>query len=79
MKVEEVKNFLLNKEQNLKQIVVSDKLSGETNKIIIKPIKIKNKLLYQVATFKNNQVFHNNLDFKSAITSLQIENFKQIL
>ena len=79
MKIEEVKNFILNKEQNLKQIVVADKLNGEINKIIIKPTKIKDKLVYQVATFKNNQVFHNNLDFKSAINTLQIENFKQIL
>lgn len=79
MKIEEVENFLLNKEQNLKQIVVSDKLNGEINKIIIKPTKIKNKLVYQVATFKNNQVFHTNLDYKSAINALQIKNFKQIL
>ncbi len=36
-------------------------------------------MVYQVATFKNNQVFHTNLDYKSAINALQIKNFKQIL
>lgn len=36
-----------------------DKSSGIT-KITVKPLKIKDKLHFQISTFKNNQVFHDN-------------------
>lgn len=44
-------------------VVLSSPLSDELpQKITIRPIEIKQKLQYQVSSFKDDQVFHQNLD-----------------
>lgn len=38
--------------------------SVETKKITVRPVTIKNKQLYQVCEYRNNQVFHKNVDLE---------------
>ncbi len=77
MTIEEVKEFI-NKNMALK-VVLSDKLSGEYNKIILRPIELKGKQIYQIERYTKTQVFHANLPYFEAVNSLNIEAFKQIL
>lgn len=69
--------------ENLIKCVFSDTKNYEFNKIIIKIIKIKDKNKIQIESFKDNKVFHSNLDFSSQELSKKVEeyidNFKQIL
>lgn len=45
--------------------------SLDISKITVKPLKIKDKLLFQMSTFKNNQAFHDNLTAKQCISKLE--------
>lgn len=69
--------------ENLIKCVFSDTKNYEFNKIIMKIIKIKDKNKIQIESFKDNKVFHSNLDFSSQELSKKVEeyidNFKQIL
>ncbi len=79
MKVEEVKDFILNLDLSIKKIVLSDRLSGDVSKIVLRPVEIKGQHLFQEETFKGTQAFHRNLSFHEAITSVDFKNFKQVL
>ncbi len=59
MTSEEVKIFF--KENIALKIVLSDKVAGKYNKISVRPVKIQNKMLYQVERATKTQVFHENL------------------
>ena len=66
------------------KIVFSDRQNGEFNKIIIKPLSLKNGKNIQIESFKDNKAFHknvelNNLEEIENILKECIENFKQIL
>nr|WP_314386835.1 SAM-dependent methyltransferase [uncultured Fusobacterium sp.] len=66
------------------KIVFSDRQNGEFNKIIIKPLSLKNGKNIQIESFKDNKAFHknvelNNLEEIENILKEYIENFKQIL
>ena len=69
--------------ENLIKCIFSDTKNYEFNKIIMKIIKIKDKNKIQIESFKDNKVFHSNLDFSSQELSEKVEeyidNFKQIL
>ncbi len=45
----------------LQRAVLSDPRNGNISKIRILPITLRNSAMYQAESFKNNQVFHQNL------------------
>ncbi|WP_027129186.1 class I SAM-dependent methyltransferase [Fusobacterium perfoetens] len=51
----------------------------EYNKIIVKPLVIKNNFLYQFEQFKNNKAYHENITIEEAKKKLQeiVDNFYQ--
>lgn len=71
-------------EQKLREAlenIISEKLIGITlskkldktsscDKVTVKPLKIKGKLIFQYTTFENNQVFHNNLKNKECLEKI---------
>ena len=79
MNIYEVKQTILKTENTLKQIVLSDNISGDTKKIVVRKIKTKNGELCQTESFVGAQVFHKNLPFDETLNNLPIDNFKQIL
>lgn len=87
MKKQEILDFLIEqfKNKNLIKCVFSDTKTYEYNKIILKFVKIKDKNMIQIESFKDNKSFHKNLDPSSDTKSLlnflenYTENFNQIL
>ena len=71
-------------DDKLIKIVFSDRKSGDFNKVIIKPIILKSAKNIQIESFKDNKVFHKNIDLNN-LQELEdnlkeyIDNFKQIL
>ena len=71
-------------DDKLIKIVFSDRKSGDFNKVIIKPIILKSTKNIQIESFKDNKVFHKNIDLNN-LQELEdnlkeyIDNFKQIL
>lgn len=66
------------------KIVFSDRQNGEFNKIIIKSLSLKNGKNIQIESFKDNKVFHKNIELDNFqeiedILKGYMENFKQIL
>ncbi len=48
---------------NLKEIIVSNARKKEgVTKVKVRPVLLKNELVYQVSSFKGKQVFHENVD-----------------
>lgn len=48
---------------DLKEIIISNARSKENiTKIKVRPVMLKNDLIYQVSSFKGKQVFHENID-----------------
>lgn len=70
IKLENTIDKLIDKE--LVTLTVSKPLSkdSEINKITIKPLIIREKLVFQISEFKNNQVFHNNYSDKESCKKL---------
>ncbi len=51
-------------------MIISNPIKGsDINKITVRPVTIKEKELYQVCEYRNNQVFHKNVD-KDTLTGL---------
>ena len=48
MKIEEVKDYLLNLNLPIKKIVFSDRLNGDFSKIVLRPVELKGQSVYQV-------------------------------
>ena len=72
------------KNKELIKIVFSSKISGDFEKVIVKPIILKNGASIQFESFKENKAFHNNVSFEnfSLLTENlknNLENFSQIL
>lgn len=63
-------------ENNLIKIILSDSLT-EIKKIVVRPITIKYKQVWQVEKFIKTQVFHENIDF-SMLCNLPFLDYKQI-
>ena len=79
MKIEDVKDYLLNINMSIKKIVFSDRLGGDFSKIVLRPVEIKCQRMFQVESYKGAQVFHANLAYENAVDSVDFTNFKQIL
>lgn len=84
MKIDKEKVFALLKENFIDKKItkcVFSNMKGnyEYNKIIIKPLVIKNNFVYQFEQFKNNKAYHSNLTIEESIEKLAviIENFYQ--
>ncbi len=72
------------KNKELIKIIFSSKISGDFEKVIVKPIILKNGASIQFESFKENKAFHNNVSFEnfSLLTENlknNLENFSQIL
>ena len=70
-----IEDLKLNEELIIK-IILSDSMN-ETKKIIVRPILLKGKVVYQIEKFIGSQVFHSNVEFKE-IQNLNFQDFKQI-
>lgn len=80
MDINEVKTFLKGLESTqIKKIVLSDRVDGEFNKLVIRPVEIKNQLMFQREAYANSKVFHANLGYGQMIDEVNFSNFKQIL
>ena len=70
----------LNKE--LHRIIISNKRRADAGKkVVVRPYEEKEKLLFQFSEYRNNQVFHLNMEKEDAIThmrGLMRDCFKQI-
>lgn len=84
MKMSEEKVLSLLKEEfenkNIVRCIFSNmKGDYEYNKIIVKPLVIKNNFLYQFEQFKNNKAYHENITIEEAKKKLQeiVDNFYQ--
>lgn len=64
-------------ESSIVKIVLSN-TTLDTKKIIVRPVEIKGKTLYQIERTIGKQVFHENVEFKE-VTSLNYTDYKQIL
>ena len=72
------------KNKELIKIIFSSKISGDFEKVIVKPIILKNGASIQFESFRENKAFHNNVSFEnfSLLTENlknNLENFSQIL
>ena len=70
-----VEDLKLNEEKLIK-LILSDS-NTETKKIIVRPIKLKGNVVFQIEKFVGTQVFHENVKFERVL-ELNFENFKQI-
>ncbi len=67
--------------EKLNRIIISNsKLKGGVNKIHIRPILLKGKLIFQMASYTEKQVFHENLERDAMIEKVikLTEDFKQL-
>ena len=68
--------------KELYQIIISNpKNSAEISKVKIRPIMLKNTIVFQVTEYKGTQVFHENYEKNSLITKVMgylENNFKQM-
>lgn len=64
----------------VKKIVMSSPLKGESSKLGIKPLKIKDKMVFQVEEFIDNKAFHKNFspDEILEFILMKSEDFKNI-
>ena len=72
-------------QENLNRDFISAVLSNprvkeEATKIKVRPLMHKDRLVFQVETFRNNQAFHENLDEQDACDKLMecMQNMKQM-
>lgn len=79
MKENEIINLLSGADETINKIVLSDKIKGEYNKIIVRPVVIKDKKCYQLECFTSNKVFHKNVQENELFNDLPLTDFKQIL
>ena len=67
--------------EKLQQIIISNpKTKDGMNKILIRPVLLQNRLVFQFAGHTQKQVFHENLSDKEALEKilLYMEEFKQL-
>ena len=74
--MEKIIKELENNEENLIKLILSDSMC-EIKKIVVRPILIKSKQVFQIEKFIGSQVFHENVEF-CEILKLNFNDFKQI-
>lgn len=75
--IQVIKREVVKHIDNFAKLILSE-TQAEIKKIIVRPIKIKYKLLLQIEKYKNNQVYHENVEIDK-ILDLQFFDYKQIL
>lgn len=75
--IQVIKREVVKHIDNFAKLILSE-TQAEIKKIIVRPIKIKDKLLLQIEKYKNNQVYHENVEIDK-ILDLQFFDYKQIL
>lgn len=75
--IQVIKREVVEHIDNFAKLILSE-TQAEIKKIIVRPIKIKDKLLLQIEKYKNNQVYHENVEIDK-IFDLQFFDYKQIL
>ena len=69
-------------DEKLARIIISNKRKAAAGKkVIVRPFKKKEKLYFKFETYRENQVFHENLEKKEAIGQIErllITDYKQI-
>ena len=79
--MEQLNNIFSDSIENgiLKMTISSPRKKDDVSKIKIRPVLLKGKMCYQKETFKNNQVFHSNLNADELLSELDemSEKFRQ--
>ena len=75
--IQVIKREVVEHIDNFAKLILSE-TKAEIKKIIVRPIKVKDKLLLQIEKYKNNQVYHENVEIDK-ILDLQFFDYKQIL
>lgn len=75
--IQVIKREVVEHIDNFAKLILSE-TQAEIKKIIVRPIKIKDKLLLQIEKYKNNQVYHENVEIDK-ILDLQFFDYKQML
>lgn len=75
--IQVIKREVVEHIDNFAKLILSE-TQAEIKKIIVRPIKIKDKILLQIEKYKNNQVYHENVEIDK-ILDLQFFDYKQIL
>lgn len=74
--MENIRKVLLENEQSIRKIILSD-TTNEIKKQIIRPIVVKSANKWQIERYKGAQVFHENVSFDEVI-NLNFAPYKQI-
>ena len=72
MEIRELLGELINI-NTLSKVILSNKITKDktiSDKVIVKPVKIKGEIHYQFETFIDNKAIHNNLDSERALNEL---------
>ena len=75
--IQVIKREVVEHIDNFAKLILSE-TKAEIKKIIVRPIKVKDKLLLQIEKYKNNQVYHENVEIDK-ILDLQFFDYKQML
>lgn len=75
--MEKILQDLKDNKERITKLVLSGSLT-ETKKIIVRPIKLKDKSVWQIESYVGTKVFHKNCEF-DALLELPFNEFKQLL
>lgn len=74
--MEKIIKDLKENEQTLVKLILSDS-NIDIKKVVARPIKLKNKQVWQIEKFIGTQVFHENVEY-DGVLNLNFNDFKQI-
>lgn len=57
-------------ENTMRAVVSNRRKSGGSQKLVFRPFLEKNKLMFQREEYRNNQVFHENMDKETAVEQI---------
>lgn len=75
--IECIKKEVIENNGDFKKMILSDS-SNEIKKIIVRPVEIKNKQMFQIERYSQNKVFHENVEL-NAILDIPYFEYRQIL
>lgn len=75
--IECIKKEVIENNGDFKKMILSDS-SNEIKKIIVRPVEIKNRAMFQIERYSQNKVFHENVEL-NAILDISYFEYRQIL
>lgn len=75
--IENIKKDVIENASNLKKMILSDS-TNEIKKIIVRPVQIKNREMFQIERYCLNKVFHENIEFNKLL-DIPYAEYKQIM